>query len=112
MGYSVIITSINKSFSRFISLFCEQKVGTLARGVPVRAIEKIADFLLLEGDDDDEGNSGPLGWADASCLTPTSFPAFYEFASDLPEGVKLLFVVLRVTKTIFGFFSDPFCMSW
>lgn len=65
----------------------------------MRAIEKIADFLLLEGDDDDGGNSGPLGWADASCLAPTSFPAFYELASDLPEGVKLLFVVLRVTKT-------------
>ncbi len=54
----------------------------------MRAVEKQGDFLLLEADGDSGGGgSGKLGWADASCVVPTSFPALYEFASDLPDAV-------------------------
>lgn len=67
-----------------------QRVGSLERGVAVRAIEKNADFILLEGDADNTGGGGhgSLGWADASCVVPVSFPAFYEFGSELPDAVR------------------------
>ncbi|CAM9349890.1 unnamed protein product, partial [Sphacelaria rigidula] len=68
------------------------RVGSLERGVAVRAIEKNADFILLEGDADNTGGGGhgSLGWADASCVVPVSFPAFYEFGSELPDAVSLV----------------------
>lgn len=54
----------------------------------MRAVEKQGDFLLLEADGDGGGGrGGRLGWADASCVVPTSFPALYEFAADLPDAV-------------------------
>lgn len=65
-----------------------QKTGSLGKGVSVRAVEKVSDFLLLETDPE-EGGEGRLGWVDASCVVPQAFPALYEFASDLPDAVRL-----------------------
>lgn len=65
-----------------------QRVGSLERGVAVRAVEKNADFILLEADTETGGGHGSLGWADASCVVPVSFPAFYEFGSELPDAVR------------------------
>ena len=58
----------------------------------MRAIQKAGDFLLLEGDNEDGGEDGPLGWVDASCVAPNAFPAMYQFASDLPDGVRLILI--------------------
>lgn len=66
-----------------------QQVATAGRGVHMRAVEKQGDFLLLEADSQDGGHGGgALGWADASCVVPTSFPALYQFATDLPDAVR------------------------
>lgn len=56
----------------------------------MRAVEKQGDFLLLEADAEGGGGGGGgrLGWADASCVVPASFPALYEFAADLPDAVS------------------------
>eukprot|EP00903_Cladosiphon_okamuranus_P008211 g7904.t1 len=71
-----------------------RQIGTAARGASMRAVEKQGDFLLLEADvecgGDAGGGRGRLGWVDASCVVPTSFPALYEFASDLPDAVSLV----------------------
>ncbi|CAN0038346.1 unnamed protein product, partial [Ectocarpus sp. 4 AP-2014] len=65
------------------------QISTATRGVHMRAVEKQGDFLLLEADSEDGGHGGrTLGWADASCVVPTSFPALYQFATDLPDAVR------------------------
>ncbi|CAM9980422.1 unnamed protein product, partial [Ectocarpus fasciculatus] len=67
------------------------QIATASRGVHMRAVEKQGDFLLLEADSQDGGHGGgTLGWADASCVVPTSFPALYQFATDLPDAVSLV----------------------
>lgn len=74
-----------------------QQIGTAVKGASMRAVEKQGDFLLLEadGEDGDGGDvgGGRLGWVDASCVVPTSFPALYEFAADLPDAVRALVCV-------------------
>ncbi|CAM9939967.1 unnamed protein product [Scytosiphon promiscuus] len=66
------------------------QIGTAVKGASLRAVEKQGDFILLEADSEDGSGGGTLGWADASCVVPTSFPALYEFASDLPDAVSLV----------------------
>lgn len=72
-----------------------QQIGTAVRSASMRAVDKQGDFLLLEADGEADGGGGGaadgggarLGWADASCVVPTSFPALFEFAGDLPDAV-------------------------
>lgn len=85
--WSVIVVRVNDERSPVV--FRQQRVGSLASGVHVRAVEKNADFLLLEADADAAGaGGGTLGWADASCVVPVAFPAIYEFGSELPDAVR------------------------
>lgn len=69
-----------------------QRAGSLEAGMVVRAVDKNADFILLEMDADNArgGRQGVLGWADASCVVPAWFPAFYEFGSELPDAVRMI----------------------
>lgn len=64
----------------------------------MRAVDKQGDFILLEADSEDGSGGGTLGWADASCVMPTSFPALYEFASDLPDAVRVEGSVLGIRQ--------------